>query len=279
MLRKVKKFTSLFLVAALVLVFFIPASADASIIGGNTGGGVIPPEDSVVHTYLGSQITDELWDTLEEIGVELNADTILQARPMNETNDSLVLTITNQEESLITTDVFMAFDNNDATDIVAIDEYGTLELVGRGFDVPATQAILRVIVSYNCYYDEDGTPYCQPQNMQAAVVNSAYNVTSMTLSYITKGYEYTYPGFLCLGDLDDDEGYYTHRIHLTKLSPVRNMYYFASNPYMSTQVIKTVNGGNPLTIEPMGIDYRIYIDGVLEYDDTVTFSVPHATVL
>jgi len=255
MLRKVKKFTSLFLVAALVLVFFIPASADASIIGGNTGGGVIPPEDSVVHTYLGSQITDELWDTLEEIGVELNADTILQARPMNETNDSLVLTITNMEGHLVTTDLFMAFDHNGSTDVVDIDASGTMTYGARGMDLPVSPVVIRAIAAYN-YYNTDYM-YCQPLNLQAAYINTSYELEYMTVRFCCDGYEHTYPDFELLDGLNinDDEDIYIHIIEINQESPRYNMYYFKSNPYNPDRVLRTNYIG------PAGIDnpYFYYI--------------------
>ena len=267
-MKRIRNFLSI--IISVVLVFasgaLVLADSDSRINEENSNA------KELLYCLRGQDAPEELLTELDDLDVDVSANTVLKVVRMRTQNRNAVneitaelgptvLMITNCTGRNVTTDIFMAIDTNGNFTSV-LPEDGDLTVPrdgGTSYLPPDGSNLVKVTAVFNRVYESDDYlhwfPFYQPIGLLFTYyANGINSLTAAEVYYIAEGVEYTYPGFVMLngGDL------YDHVIYKSITNPVNNMIYHALNEYRTDRAMD-VNSGGPFVGQTC--TYYFTIDG------------------
>lgn len=198
-----------------------------------------------IYKMCGTEASILMKTKIEETGVKITDDSIIELRPVHSFNDSdtgyaLVITNQNQNCNTATKDVLLLVSD----DSVGFEEGGsvstradyTVEFPPLSWD---GRFVVRATAVYNVYlkHGDMFSPVFQPLGARFTYQKyESCDVSNITVLYICDGIEYTYPGFENLGTEVE------HVITVSKSNPVESSVYYANKQYDPNRVIDVTSG-------------------------------------
>ena len=247
-MKQFKQVISIMLVCAITLI----ASANLSVSASATVLETAPEFQFTASPYAlasvrGTQVSGELQQVLAMNDIKVAENTLIEALPSNAADGATVLQITNISGSAISKDMLVpiAADGNVSSIIALVDAQNaaTRSTNIEAWDPFADGSMcIHISVSYNTPIS--GNNYkVQPVNARFKCMDpdALHTVTKGKVEYLCKGFEYTYPGGVCITTGSTP---YTHKITISKSNPVDARWYTStsSNAYSTDRVINLDNG-------------------------------------
>lgn len=258
MLKKIRRFASLFAVLVMLFLMFIPTVVSAE--GAEVTNGTLTVKSSnTLYSVNGIYVSDTLCQSLSQFNVAVDENTIVEIVSCGSQNDATALAVTNQKDSSIMRSVFVAYDEQgEIRSIPVPNESRSGNPYGFGEEIDLYwngSVVLVYAVLFNQYNSLGGKYGIQPINAQIRCKsNGTYSVSYMSLNYDCYGFECDYPSFV-----NRNEPNVLHRIRISQNSPVSNQMYYNSNPYRTDRVI-CINPGNGYH----RVTYTLTINGVTD---------------
>ncbi len=221
---------------------------------------------------------------LEAFDVFVDANTLIQVVPVkSQDTDSVglasaadeptALLVINKRGSVVTVETILAADSDgEFLPILSVSNNTVMPRSGHSEWLPDQyNNLIRATAVYNKVYQPDdflqATPYIQPIGMYFIYyANGVDTVSYAGITYKTRGYEYTYPGFV-----DISGGViYEHLVTRNVSSPASNTIYHQLNEYRTDRALYVMDGGGGQT--GMSFCFYIVINGIPN-DNYVTFNI------
>lgn len=265
MKKSMRRITSLFLTAALVLVAFAPSAVSASEMKQlqDAQENFLSASKNALDSVRGAQADKQLTSALTEYNITVKDDTLLEVLPAGDGEGGTVLSITNASGNEGEKVLLMAVHENGKIQAPSLTKVeSAAETRGNTGDAGTANPfsdslVLSFMTNYNFYSDGVNTKaYVQPQTAMFIQYrnDSSKELTRIIMDYTAFGTEYTYPGLVPISSADD---YYYHHIVVDKIDPGNRTYYSTSNPYRSDRVIKVSTSGPGAQYVDWTINWRV----------------------
>lgn len=258
-----RRITSLFLTAALVLVAFAPSAVSASETKQleEARENFLTASDNALDSVRGVQADKQLTSALAAYNVTVKDDTLLEVLPAGDGKGGTILSITNASGS-----------EGEKVLLMAVNEDGNIQAPSLSKVKSAAETrtntgdsdsvypfndsmVLTFLINYNGY--SSGTvanTFVQPQTAMFIYYKNSSNITltHIHMDYGAFGTEYTYPGLQPVGSAID---YVTHHVIVDIANNLKpRTYYSANNPYRPDRVIRVES----TEIGGQYVDWTIY---------------------
>lgn len=260
MLKKIKKAVCLIMALVLSISVISPAAVNAESISMEESA----ISEQVLFSFTGKQTAANLSSRLENYGVPVEDDTLLQIVKPNSGSDSTALMVTNQEGDQVSQDLFMVLDEegNDVS-IPVPTVPGDAQLMGTndgfGFDwddlFSGGSFICRWAVLYD-YQEIGNAQYFRPKHAQFVCLYSAadgYSVTDACMQFVAEGMECN----SSFNILSQDT--FEHKIVINQSVVARNTYYAKTDEYNANRWISTTGGDCYVTMD-LWVNGRRYFE-------------------
>lgn len=245
------------ILSAVLLVCTVSLPVSAEQISNHT----VKKQEYVIN---GSEISHTLKSKVEEIGISVTNETIVQLTPItteNKINTGNALIITNCSGSIVTKDVLLLVTD----DAVGFETTGDISTrAGSTVDFPQLSWDGRYVIHgtavFNRYSHGYSSNYYQP--IGAYFTYQKYETCTVNyigMTYVCKGIDYSYPGFQDLG-----EPAVENRISVNKSNPATSHMDSTTKEYNSSRVIYTGSGGNFGQV----MQFNVTVNGVSDSYDT-----------
>ena len=260
MLKKIKKAVYLLLALILSVAVISPVAVNAESISMEESA----ISDQVLFSFTGKQTAAKLSNRLENYGVPVEDDTLLQVVKPNSGSDSTALMVTNQEGYQVSQNLFMVLDEEGNDVPIPVPTVpGDAQLMGTndgfGFDwddlFSGGSFICRWAVLYD-YQLVGGMQYFRPKHAQFVCLYSAsdgYSVTDACMQVVAEGTEFD-SNFNVLS-LETFE----HKIIISQSVVARNTYYAKTDEYDANRWICT-NAGDFYVKMDLWVNGRRYFE-------------------
>lgn len=257
MVNKMRKITSIFMVAVLAVLFFAPVKASA----------VVPGEDSyvgrekVIFSEIGKNTSTNLRNVLEDYNISVKRDTLLEIVQSSD-GDGTVLYATDVDGELITKSVLMAVGEDGNLQSFTEEDIAAAagDLLGGSATVNPFSNSFQIVftVSFYAYpHSSDTLGIVRPKTAMFIYMdaNNLYTLSKLTMHYDCWGDSGYFDGddfVVTSGPLDG----YRYRITKSQTNPNRNTYYSRTNelefPY-AVLVDYYPDGGHVVTYTIVGV--------------------------
>lgn len=245
MFKHIRKITSLLLVLALVTVsmgvFAVSAHGNLS----TEEFTLTTPSPFALYSVIGANASPILCKELATYNVPVTSKTLIEILPMESSDASTVLSVTNTDGNSVIKDIFVAVnEDGEFEEITPIDENASMLMGGSNIYLPDnSSSLIRATATYNVFSKGNDplnlVPYYQPTALSFIYYpNGVDTVSYAWINYECYGFEFTYPGFV-----DVSGGVpHTHNIVIAQSNPSSNYAYYKSNPYRTDRVLLTGSG-------------------------------------
>ncbi len=220
-------------------------------------GAIVPPEDAApvvpIETVVSeaaefyieaSKTPSGLLNVLSENGAPIEADTVIEVIPLNDSEDKAIC-VTNIVEDEIEKDIFISYVEDENNNMVVDNSMANILAQGPDYDMEALYPPLSWNGDYIVHatataalYSDGFWPYYKPYKCSFYYENMAnVSISQIKVEYIADGFLFSYPGF---EDLDLDE--YVHVVTVNKYNPVEGTIYSNTNYFASNRVLMTTSG-------------------------------------
>ena len=249
MLKKIKYFTSILMVVALVMLCLAPSASAANALEDQKEA--VKVQSTALYTMKGSQLSTSAAASLKSHGVTVSADTVIEIVPTKIARGHNALRVTNLNGITVETCEFIAFDADgepkaavQPAALRSISDYGVSDSIDLLFN---GSLVFMWDVAYDRYGNQSRIFY-RPTFVQMKCLNSGgHSVSYMVAQYICGGSPHTYPGFV---DLGDNTGYGSEFTMIVETNnPVHNQYYYNMRGYPENRVIMVYPGAGYVWVD------------------------------